>query len=256
MNRNTVIMLAAAGFVAWNWSSIGPFVTGVIDRLPQAVLHTDPRPTDPPSRRGASEQQHGDDLGEFYRLVIGNLNREWSDMLPSYTKPVLVLYEDTTSIPCSRDGRIDSRRGPVYCPIDHKLYIPTSLSRDVQQLSGCSGNPCRAVRAAAVAHETGHHVQFLLGLGGGGAGVELQADCLSGAVLSHENKRLSGELMEPGDLEAIAKWQFSIGDDVIGGGRRIPAGKAHGTGAQRQQAWQAGWRAGTLAACNAGRAGA
>jgi predicted metalloprotease len=147
-----------------------------------------------------------------------------------------------------------AQQGPMYAPDDGKIYVPVSLATEVRRMGGCSGTPCQAVIAAVVAHEIGHRVQHLLGLMHGGASTELQADCLSGAVLSHENKRMNGTLMESGDLEAIAKWQHAIGDDVIGGGQRVPAGQGHGTGAQRQHAFTTGWHGGTMAACSAGGA--
>jgi uncharacterized protein len=177
----------------------------------------------------------------------------------STTRPVLVLYSGQTAAGCS--GRADSRMGPFYCPEDQKLYVPTSLSREVRQRSGCDDGTCQFVTAVVTAHEIGHHVQNLLGLmrrGRGGPGIELQADCFAGVWAAHENARLKNEgkpaLVEPGDIEAAMKWQAGIGDDTLmrEAGRPVDQSQfTHGSGAQRQAAFQRGLRGGALSACNA-----
>jgi predicted metalloprotease len=226
--------------------------------LPRAehLRHPDPQPQ---ARRGGSSD---DMLGDFFGHVLGNVNREFADIFAAegrrYTRPVLVLYSGQTAAGCS--GRADSRMGPLYCPEDQKLYLPTSLSREVRQRSGCDDGTCQFVMAVVTAHEIGHHVQNLLGLmrgGHGGPGLELQADCFAGVWASHENARLKNEgkpaLIEPGDVEAAMKWQAVIGDDALmrEAGRRVDQSQfTHGSGVQRQTAFQRGLRGGALSACN------
>jgi uncharacterized protein len=236
MTGREIAIIAAAG-AWWFWPTIGPFVTGAIERLPQAAPRTDPQPADPRDRRTNPQPQQRGDLD--YRVIVGNINATWKDLIPTYRKPTLVLYDGQTSAGCS--GRADSRMGPFYCPEDQKLYVPTSILEEVQQRGGCSGEPCRFVVASVVAHEIGHHVENLMGLmgrGPGGPQMELTADCLSGVWAKRENDRLKGGLVEVGDIEAALAWLNSIGS------------RSHGSGAQRQQAFNAGWRGGTLPACN------
>ena len=232
MNLVKLAILAGAAWLVW---------TQLAQYVPAA------RRTEPYAQQPRQPSQQSDDAGDFYRRVLGNINRELTDMLGSqYRPPVLVLFAGQTH---TGHGIASARQGPMYAPDDGKIYVPVSLAQEVRRVGGCSGNPCQAVIAAAVGHEIGHRVQHLLGLTrGGGSAQELQADCLSGAVLSHENKRMNGSFVEPGDLEAISRWQHAIGDDTFGGGQ-VPPEQAHGTGAQRQQAFNTGWRGGTLTAC-------
>jgi predicted metalloprotease len=251
-----IMVAASIGAAWWFWPTVGPWVHAAIDHLPR-VPAPDQRPA--PSSSPAQPQS---DVELDYRILIGNIDHEWQLIFQenglTYRKPVLVLYSGQTSAGCT--GRADARMGPFYCPEDQKIYVPTSLSREVEQRSGCQGAPCQFIQAAGAAHEVGHHVEYLLGLmnrGAGGPRIELMADCLSGVWARHEDDRLKKEgkpaLVEPGDIEAALRWQAAIGDDVLmrQAGQPIdPSRFTHGSSAQRQQAFRTGWQQGTLASCN------
>jgi uncharacterized protein len=251
MNYSNIAIVAVVAVVAYNGPTILTWLPHVEDLgRPAPQARHDGRPSD-------------DTSGDFFKQVLGNVNREFADILTAeghrYTRPVLVLYSGQTAAGCS--GRADSRMGPFYCPEDHKLYVPTSLSREIRKRSGCDDGACRFVTAVVTAHEVGHHVQNLLGLmrgGRSGPGLELQADCFSGVWAAHENARLKSEgkpaLIEPGDVETAMKWQASIGDDTLmreAGIQVDPSRFTHGSAVQRQAAFQRGLRGGALSACNA-----
>lgn len=213
------LALMAAG-AWWCWTTISP-------HLPQAV------PGSEPGR------------GKFFQTLLGNIDNEWRQILPSYRAPRLVIFDGATSAPRECGGRADSR-SPFYCPSQGAIYLSPLFVREIP----CSGKVCDFALAAVLAHEVGHHVQNLLGLdrgGRGGPAIELQADCLAGVWAKHEDARLrkAGKppLVEPGDIDAALKMSGQFGD-----------GGSHGSGSQRQQSFTRGWSSGALASCT-GRAG-
>jgi uncharacterized protein len=203
--------------------------------------------------RQQSQDNDGGGDSQFFRAVVGNINREWIDIFRAegrtYQPPTLVLYSGATRAP--GDGEARSAMGPFYCPPDQKIYIdPSEFIGELQhQFGNCRGNSCKFVMmATVVAHEISHHVQHQLGMGGrGGPAEELQADCFAGVWAKRENDRLIREgepaLIEPGDVEAAVRTYGSMGG---GSGR-------HGSGAQRAAWLSAGLRQGTIAACSTSR---
>ena len=117
-----------------------------------------------------------------------------------------------------------------------------------------------------IAHEVGHHVQNLLGIlprvataAAGRQGkaeanhlqveVELQADCFAGVWANHSQQQWN--LLEPGDVEAALRTAAAIGDDTLqkqAQGYVVPDSFTHGTSAQRQRWFNAGFKGGTVAA--------
>ena len=76
----------------------------------------------------------------------------------TYTKPTLVLFRNATTSGC---GNASSASGPFYCPVDHDVYIDLSFAHELNQRFNASGD---FAMAYVVAHEVGHHVQYLLGI--------------------------------------------------------------------------------------------
>jgi predicted metalloprotease len=67
----------------------------------------------------------------------------------------------------------------------------------------------------AIAHEYGHYIQSKLQLGGTPVVLELQADCLAGAILG-QNSAATG--IRQADIALIAQTAYQIGSDSHGSG--------------------------------------
>jgi uncharacterized protein len=213
-----------------------------------------------------------DQSGQFVSRVLGSTEVEWKDIFAkegkTYRPPILVLYSGRTDARC---GAAMSAMGPFYCPIDQKVYLDTSFFREIQtRFRGCDAGSksCLFAQAYVIAHEVGHHVQNLLGIlprvqqqqqaaqGKAAANhlqveVELQADCLAGVWANHSQQQWN--LLEPGDVDAALRTAAAIGDDTLqkqAQGYAVPDSFTHGTSAQRQRWFNAGFKGGTVASCN------
>lgn len=236
----------------------------------------------PTQQQTRPQAKPGDDMGRFVSTVVGNINREWTDIFErdgrTYKKPVLVLYNQATPAACG--GLAQRAMGPFYCPEDQKVYLDTAFFKEIEnRFHGCEvgSSACEFAQAYVIAHEIGHHVQNLLGIlpkvqeqqqqvdkseaNRLQVRVELQADCFAGVWARHENERLRREnkplLVEPGDVEAALQTASAIGDDTLqrrATGRVVPDSFTHGSSEQRQRWFSTGYREGTAAACNTFRA--
>jgi uncharacterized protein len=235
-----------------------------------------------PSTQARRSGKPSDDMGRFVSTILGNLDREWTDIFrqdgQTYKKPILVLYSGQTQAACG--GVAQSAMGPFYCPEDQKVYLDTSFFKEIEnRFHGCEvgSTSCQFAQAYVIGHEVGHHVQNLLKIlpkvqaqqqrmdkvsaNRLQVQVELQADCLAGVWARHENERLQREgkppLVEPGDVEAALQTASAIGDDTLqrkATGRVVPDSFTHGSAEQRQRWFSTGFRESTVAACNTFRA--
>jgi predicted metalloprotease len=213
-----------------------------------------------------------DESGRFVSRILGSTEVEWKDIFTkdgkSYRAPTLVMYSGSTDARC---GMAQSAMGPFYCPIDERVYLDTSFFREIQsRFKGCDAGSksCEFAQAYVIAHEVGHHVQKLLGVlprvqqqqqasqSKAAANhlqveVELQADCFAGVWANHSQQQW--HLLDPGDVEAALRTAAAIGDDTLqrqAQGRVVPDSFTHGTSAQRQRWFNAGFKGGTVAGCN------
>ena len=118
-----------------------------------------------------------------------------------------------------------------------------------------------------VAHEVGHHVQFLLGIADKvqqmkeqgserqanaiQVRMELQADCLAG-VWANLTNQIHGRI-EQGDIESGLNAASNIGDDMIQRqvqGRVVPESFTHGSSAQRVGWFKHGIETGQIQQCD------
>jgi hypothetical protein len=117
--------------------------------------------------------------------------------------------------------------------------------------------------AYIVAHEVGHHIQYLLGITQQmeqqrrrvskaeynqlSVRLELQADFLAGVWAHHAQKMKN--ILEEGDIEEAMKAAAAVGDDRIqreARGYVVPESFTHGTSEQRMRWFRKGLQTGDL----------
>ncbi len=227
---------------------------GDVNDLNQALPGNQPEMT--------TEQQAADDqLASFVKVVLADTEDVWSklfgEMGRNYSAPTLVLFRDATTSGC---GGASSATGPFYCPVDHDVYIDLSFAQELKQRFGASGD---FAMAYVVAHEVGHHIQYLMGttdkmerirqqVSEGqynkySVRLELQADFYAG-VWAHYDQKMKNVLDES-DIPEALNAANAIGDDRLqreAQGRVTPDAFTHGTSAQRMYWFKKGYQTGDL----------
>ncbi|GAC1601334.1 MAG: neutral zinc metallopeptidase [Ramlibacter sp.] len=206
-----------------------------------------------------------DQQAKFVSTVLADTEDVWTDTFKqggaTYHRPKLVLFRGATPTAC---GTGQSAMGPFYCPSDQKVYIDLGFYDTVRARLGAPGE---FAQAYVIAHEVGHHVQDELGITRKVDGmrsrmdaaqanalsvrVELQADCFAGLWANHSQQ--SKHWLDPGDIESAMNAAAKIGDDALqrSAGRAIvPESFTHGTSAQRQRWFNAGYQGGVVKNCD------
>jgi len=204
--------------------------------------------------------------------VIGTVNSVqafWTAELPrqgaQWQPTKTVLYSGATQSAC---GTASNQVGPFYCPTDKRVYIDASFFNELTSRFGADSGAL--AQEYVVAHEYGHALQDQFGLLGraqsdpqgpesGGVKIELMADCLAGvwAKGATETTDAQGDaFLKPltqQDIQSALSAASAVGDDRIQQktqGRVSPESWTHGSSAQRQKWFVAGYQSGDLNQCN------
>jgi predicted metalloprotease len=203
------------------------------------------------------------ELKDFSTAVFTDVQQTWKQLFEQagkpYDKAQLVVYSGGVNTGC---GNATSAVGPFYCPADDRVYLDLSFYDQMTKQLQARGD---FAWAYVIAHEMGHHVQDLDGTSdkvqsesqsnSGDANelsvrLELQADCYAGVWA--KTVFAKGDL-EAGDIEEAQNAAAAVGDDRLqkrGGGSVDPDSFTHGTSAQRQHWFEAGYQSGEPASCD------
>ncbi len=193
--------------------------------------------------------------------VYNEINEVWTATLDGYGQPALGFFEGSVQTGC---GAASSQVGPFYCPPDQEIFIDIGFLQQLQQEFGAVG---RYAQAYILAHETGHHLQTLLGTERDvraaqqrspsranqlSIQMELQADCYAGVWGKLADERGNVSITER-ELDQALGAAAAVGDDRIQEktqGRVDPESWTHGSAEQRRSWYLKGFQSGDLDACD------
>lgn len=200
-------------------------------------------------------------MAKFASQILAGTEDVWREEFRKigreYVPPKLVIFKDAVSSGC---GNASSQTGPFYCSADQCVYIDLEFFLNMKKHLGGDGD---FAYAYVIAHEVGHHVQYLLGTLGKAhqemsrlsekeankisVRLELQADYYAGVWAYHDNEMFQS--LEDGDIEEGLRIASLIGDDYLqkkSRGYAVPDSFNHGTSAQRSRWLKKGIASGSL----------
>ena len=208
--------------------------------------------------QGTPEEQ---ELYKFSAQILAGTEDVWTELFKRmgrrYIPPKMVIYKDAVQSGC---GNATSSTGPFYCSADQTVYIDLSFFMNMKRQIGADGD---FAYAYVIAHEVGHHVQYLLGdldrmheqmasvsekeSNRLSVRLELQADFYAGIWAYHDNRIFNS--LEDGDIDEGLEAARKIGDDCLqkkARGYTVPDSFNHGTSAQRSRWLKLGAHTGDL----------
>ncbi|GIH91219.1 neutral zinc metallopeptidase [Planobispora siamensis] len=213
------------------------------------------RPTSCRAPRPSTQQR---DMLTYLNAVTGCLDRAWSAKFSQagavFQQPRRVFWARPGRGPCGTYPAAGA--AAYYCPSNRGMYI--GLSHVIEQSGNADPAQNHVPYLAVLAHEYGHHVQSMAGIGGAwwwevsdrsksardahSRRSELQAQCFSGAFIRTVRVPLG---VTAARWQAVLEQDYRRGDDQNGLGRRD-----HGNG-QNFAAWlNHGWKYARPGYCN------
>ncbi|MBR5350805.1 MAG: neutral zinc metallopeptidase, partial [Prevotella sp.] len=221
----------------------------VINNVGQQMAQSQNVSTKDGEREFTEEEQA---LAKFSSQVLAGTEDVWTKVFKQmgreYVPPKMVLYTSSVNTGC---GTGTAQVGPFYCSADQCLYIDLSFFTTMKRNLGADGDFSYAY---VIAHEVGHHVEYLLGIlnkahsamaqyGQNSARanavsvkLELLADYYAGVWAHYDDAQFNS--LEPGDIEEAIDCAQKIGDNYLqekARGYSQPESFTHGTSAQRMR---------------------
>ncbi|MCQ2181354.1 MAG: zinc metallopeptidase [Bacteroidales bacterium] len=191
-----------------------------------------------------------EELAVFASRILAGTEDVWTRIFSenglTYEAPRLVLYNDYVQ---TGSGTASASTGPFYNSADQTVYIDLSFFTSMKKQIGADGD---FAYAYVIAHEVGHHVQYLLGTlqkahnrmnrmsekesNRMSVRLELQADFYAGVWACNDDRMFHS--LEDGDIEEGLAVASRIGDDYLqkkAYGYSVPDSFNHGTSAQRSR---------------------
>ena len=234
--------------------NLGDVVQNVVQQQMQA-------PTETVGEESFTEEEQ--QLAEECKQILASTEDVWTKVFKEngwgeYQYPTLVLFSNQVNSAC---GSATAAVGPFYCSGDQKLYVDLSFFTEMKRQLGVEGNTF--AYAYVIAHEIGHHVEYLTGTltkahqamsqtGKVQANqisvrLELLADYYAGVWAHYEDAM--NHSMEYGDMEKGLELAKAIGDDWLqkkAQGRATPESFTHGTSDQRKRWLKCGYETGNM----------
>jgi uncharacterized protein len=248
-----LVVLLGAWLFGYNPLTVLNLLSG--DGAPQASYV-------PPDREAPAAN---DPLRHFVGTILASTEDVWTSIFAqsgrTYQPPRLVLFTNAIETGC---GGGESAMGPFYCPQDQRVYIDLAFYRTLRTQLGSPGD---SAQAYVIAHEVGHHVQYLTGItdrvevlrarenraqaNATSVRVELQADCYAGVWAFHSQDQK--HWFEDNDIALVLNAASHIGDDALQKmqrGRVMPESFTHGTSEQRVSWFKRGYKQGRVQDCD------
>lgn len=213
------------------------------------------------------------DTTEYMQFLMYDIQETWDQIFEqaglTYEPTYLVPFDDVVTTGC---GQATSDVGPFYCPApgDNQVYIDYLFFDELASPKfGAAGD---FAQAYVIAHEVGHHLQYVLGISDQvrqaqqqdpsnaneySIRLELQADCLAGVWAHSANNRVTEEsgqpILEAGDIQEGLQAAASVGDDRIQSsmtGMVNPETWTHGSSEQRVKWFTTGFDTGDPEMCD------
>ena len=247
-----IIVIALMTFM--QGGNIGDVVQNVVQQQMQA-------PTETVGEENFTEEEQA--LAAECKQILASTEDVWTKVFADngwgeYQYPTLVLFSNQVNSAC---GSATAAVGPFYCSGDQKLYVDLSFFTEMKRQLGVEGNTF--AYAYVIAHEIGHHVEYLTGsltkahqamsqtnktqANQISVRLELLADYYAGVWAHYEDAM--NHSMEFGDLEKGLELAKAIGDDWLqkkAQGRATPESFTHGTSDQRKRWLKRGYQTGDM----------
>ena len=238
MGLGGLLLVAAMAYFS-SGGDMGSVLNAVIQNASQVTTSAD---------GGYTPSAQEEELATFTKQILAGTEDVWTAQFKrlgkTYKVPKLVMFHGSVSSGC---GNATSAMGPFYCSADQTVYLDLSFLSTMREQIGADGD---LAYAYVIAHEIGHHVEYLLGTlnkahqimqrssktvaNQYSVRLELLADYYAGVWANNDNARFRS--IEPGDIERALDCASKIGDDYLqkkAQGYVVSDSFTHGTAKQR-----------------------